>query len=105
LVRTEASIQVQLGIALVMTVVGIWVGISPIEWAIQFICIGVIMGLEGMNTAMEYMADFVHPDHHEKIGLIKDVAAGAVMIFAFAAMIVGGMIYTPYLISYLEQAG
>ena len=39
--------------------------------------IGLIMSLEGLNTAIEEIADFIHPEHHKKIGLIKDLAAGA----------------------------
>ncbi len=50
------------------------------------------MSIEGLNTAAEEIADFVHPNFHAKIGLIKDIAAGAVF---FAAVIVGCIIYIP----------
>ncbi|MFT6197739.1 MAG: diacylglycerol kinase (ATP) [Nonlabens sp.] len=55
------------------------------------------MGLEAMNTAAEAIADFIHPDFHEKIGRIKDIAAGAVLITAFAAAVIGLIIYIPYI--------
>ena len=56
------------------------------------------MAIEGLNTAIEEIADFIHPEHHSKIGLIKDLAAGAVFIFAVAAVIIGCIIYLPKIV-------
>jgi diacylglycerol kinase (ATP) len=53
------------------------------------------MSIEGLNTAVEEIADFVHPDFHNKIGFIKDVAAGAVFFAAITAIIIGCIIYIP----------
>ncbi len=53
------------------------------------------MSLEGMNTAVEYISDFIHPDRHASIGLIKDIAAGAVFIAAATAAIAALVIYIP----------
>ena len=95
LLRTEASIQVQFGIAILITIAGFYFKISPTEWMIQTLCIGMVMTAEGLNTAVEEIADFVHPDFHKKIGKIKDIAAGAVGIAALIAVIVAGVIYVP----------
>ncbi|EPR73398.1 Diacylglycerol kinase [Winogradskyella psychrotolerans RS-3] len=95
LIRTEASIQVQLCIAIVVTITGFCFDISKTEWIAQFSMIGLVMSLEGMNTAIEALADFIHPDYHKKIGLIKDVAAGAVFIASIVAVIIAGIIYIP----------
>ena len=62
---------------------------------IQIAMIGLVMSIEGINTAIEYLADFVHPQHNEKIGLIKDVAAGAVFIASIVAVVIAGIIYLP----------
>lgn len=97
LVTTEASIKAQFFIGVLMTVAGFYFNISTTEWLIQILAIGSIMALEGANTAIEEIADFIHPEHHKKIGLIKDVAAGAVFIMALAAGIVGCIIYFPKL--------
>lgn len=97
LLKTEASIQVQFCIALCMVGAGFYIGITTTEWMVQTLAIGLVMGLEGVNTAIEKLADFMHPAHHEKIGWIKDVAAGAVFFGAFVAVIVGAIIYVPYL--------
>lgn len=95
LITTEASLKVQFFIGVIMTIAGFYYQLTPIEWIIQILTIALIMAIEGINTAIEEMADFVHPEHHKKIGLIKDLAAGAVFIFAFAAVIVGCIIYFP----------
>lgn len=96
LIRTESSIQVQLIIAILVTLAGFYFDITATEWIFQTIAIGLIMTAEGLNTAVEEIADFVHPDFHNKIGFIKDVAAGAVFIAAVSAVIVGCIIYLPY---------
>jgi len=95
LITTEASLKVQLFIGVLMTVAGFYVGLSPTEWCIQILVIVLIMAIEGVNTAIEEIADFIHPEHHPKIGLIKDLAAGAVFIVAVAAFIIGCIIYIP----------
>ena len=95
LIRTEASIQIQVCITIIMTIAVFYFEISNTEWLIQFTMIGLVMSIEGVNTAIEYIADFIHPDHHPKIGLIKDVAAGAVFIAAIIAVIIAGIIYIP----------
>lgn len=95
LIKTEASIKVQLFITVVMTFAGFYFEISKSEWMAQLIMIGIVMSMEGMNTAVEYIADFIHPEYHKKIGLIKDVAAGAVFIASIIAVIIAGIIYLP----------
>ena len=54
-----------------------------------------VMSIEGINTAIEEMANFIHPERHNKIGLIKDIAAGAVFIASLFASIIGLIIYLP----------
>lgn len=97
LIKTEASIKIQVVIALIVTIAGFYFEISKTEWMIQFAMIGLVISIEGMNTAVEYIADFIHPEYHKKIGLIKDVAAGAVFIASIVAVIIAGIIYIPKL--------
>lgn len=95
LLKTEKSIQLQVIIGIVMTFLGFYFELTKTEWIIQCLTIGVIIGIEGVNTAIEEMADFIHPEKHTKIGLIKDMSAGAVFLFAIIAIIIGIMIYFP----------
>ena len=96
LLRNEPSIQVQAVIAVIMTGVGFYFNITAQEWVMQFFAIGLVMAVEGVNTAIEEIADFIHPEIHPKIGYIKDVAAGAVFFAAIIAVVIGGIIYIPY---------
>ena len=95
LLKSEASIQVQALIAIGVTIAGFYYDISPIEWMFQVLAIGLVMCVEGLNTAVEEIADFIHPEYNKKIGFIKDIAAGAVFFAAFAAVIIACFIYIP----------
>lgn len=97
LIKNEPSIQVQLVVTVLVTIAGFYFDITATEWMLQILAIGLVMAAEGLNTAAEKIADFVHPDFHSKIGYIKDVAAGGVFFAALAAVIVGVIIYFPYI--------
>jgi diacylglycerol kinase (ATP) len=87
--------MVQFFIAIIMTAVGFYLKITATEWLFQILAIGLVMSVEGINTAVEKIADFIHPDFHEKIGFIKDIAAGAVFFAALTAVAIGLIIYLP----------
>ncbi|SFW23413.1 diacylglycerol kinase [Cellulophaga fucicola] len=95
LLKTEASIKIQFFIGILITALGFYFNISSSEWIFQTFAIGMVMGIEGLNTAVEKIADYIQPEFDVKIGFIKDVAAGAVMIVSIAASIVGCIIYLP----------
>lgn len=95
LMTTEDSIKAQLFFAFLATILGFYFDISATEWAIQVNVIGLVLVAEAANTAIEEVADFIHPEFHEKIGLIKDIAAGAPSFAAFISLIVAGIIYVP----------
>lgn len=99
LLRTEYSIQIQLSIALIVTLTGFHFELSRVEWMIQLLAIGLVMGLEGVNTAIEKLADYIQPEKDPKIGILKDISAGAVMIASILASIVGILIYFPKILA------
>jgi len=95
LLKTETSFKLQFIIAIIITIAGFSYDISSTEWMVQFLAIGLVMSMEGANTAIEEIANFIHPEHDKKIGLIKDIAAGAVFTATIFAVIVGLIIYLP----------
>jgi len=97
LITTEHSVMVQFSIGILMTIAGFYFGISKTEWLFQTLAIGLVMSVEGLNTAVEKIADFIHPTYHERIGFIKDIAAGAVFFAALTAIAIGLIIYIPIL--------
>ena len=96
LITTEHSIMVQFSLGILMTIAGFYFGITKAEWIFQTFAIGLVLSVEGLNTAVEKIADFIHPNYHERIGFIKDIAAGAVFFAAMTAIAVGLIIYVPY---------
>ena len=95
LLKTEASVKVQFVVLIVLTLAGFYFNISSTEWIMQCLAIGLVMATEGINTAIEKLADFIHPDNNPKIGFIKDISAGAVFIAATSAIAIGLIIYIP----------
>lgn len=98
LISQEHSIIAQVIIAVLVTILGFVMNISPTEWLFQIFAIGLILSVESLNTAIERLADFIHPEHHKKIGIIKDIGAGAAFFAAVTAIIIGLVIYLPKII-------
>jgi len=97
LISTEHSVMVQSALGLLLVGAGFYLNISQVEWMMQCLVFGLVLSVEGLNTAVEKLADFIHPAYHEKIGFIKDIAAGAVFFAALTALSVISLIYLPYL--------
>ena len=97
LFRTQLNAKVHLAIAAAVVVAGFLFGISQLEWCLIVLCIATVLAAEAINTAIESLADALHPDKHPLVGTAKDVAAGAVLICAIGAFIVGAIIFLPYL--------
>lgn len=82
-----------------VTAAGFFFGITRTEWLVIIVCFGLVLAAEGFNTAIERLVDLVSPERNPIAGDVKDIAAGAVLICAIAAAIVGLIIFTPYLLS------
>lgn len=95
LIKTEASIKVQLVLGILITVLGWVMDLSSVEWLFQTSAIALVLTTESLNTAIEKLCDFVNPNYNERIGFIKDIAAGAVTFAALFAIIIGLIIYLP----------
>ena len=95
LITTEHSIMVQSFVGVCTVIAGFYFDISHEEWLIQTLAIGLVLSIEGLNTAVEKLADFVQPNFDEKIGFIKDIAAGSVFFAAMSSLAIWGVIYVP----------
>lgn len=95
--RTERNAQIEGVIALIAVGLGLGLGISRQEWAVIFTLIGLVLGLEMVNTAIEAAVDLAHPTLHPLAKKAKDSAAGAVIIAAIASVVVGLVIFLPRL--------
>ena len=95
LITTEHSVMAQFSIGILLIFLGVYFNITKTEWLFQTLAIGLVLSIEGLNTAVEKIADFVHPKFHERIGFIKDIAAGAVFFAAMTSIAIGIIIYLP----------
>jgi diacylglycerol kinase len=77
---------------------GLWFQITLIEWALLTLVGTFVLAAEAFNTAIEIDIDLTSPDTHPYARDTKDVAAGAVLIAAAAAVVIGGLIFGRYLL-------
>jgi diacylglycerol kinase len=76
-------------------VFGILFAISIAEWMLCLLCFGLVITAEMLNTAIENLVDLASPQKHVLAGKAKDIAAGAVLVAAIVAAIVGLIIFLP----------
>lgn len=76
--------------------------INANDWCILLICIGLVMSLEMMNSAIEVIVDLIHPQQGDKAGKIKDLAAGAVLIASIISFIIGVLILGRYFLNFFH---
>ncbi|WCO02758.1 diacylglycerol kinase family protein [Psychroserpens ponticola] len=96
LITTEHSVMAQTSLFSIIVFLGFYFDISKQDWINQTLAMALVLGIEGLNTAVEKMADFIHPDFHSRIGFIKDIAAGAVTFAVLGAVTIFLIIYLPY---------
>lgn len=101
-IRTERNIKIHCAAAILVTIFGIWLQISKTEWIICFILFGLILALELVNTAVEATVDLFTEERKPLAKKAKDAAAGAVLIVAIFAAVIGILIFIPKL---LDVAG
>jgi diacylglycerol kinase (ATP) len=95
LFRTEQNAWIHLIAAVTAIISGIIFNLNTREWIWIFLAIGMVISAELFNTAIEKLVDMISPEHHKKAGLIKDLAAGAVLIAALTALLIGLGIFLP----------
>ncbi len=98
---TQHNILIHITLAITAIVLGFLLKISNIEWVAIIIVIGLVMSAEIFNTAIEELVDFISPQKNKKAGIIKDLAAGAVLVLSIAALITGTIIFLPKIIQIL----
>ncbi len=98
---SETHLKIHVGVLFLVVAFGIWLQISTTEWLICLICFGGVISAELFNTAIESVVNLVSPEIHPLAGKAKDVAAGAVLVSAISAAIVGLIIFIPKLYTFV----
>jgi diacylglycerol kinase len=95
LVKSTHNFWIHIFVAVIATILGFVFKISHIEWIMLIFVIGFVMVTEAINTAIEIDIDLTSPNYHPYAKDTKDVAAGAVLISAVTAIIIGFIIFGP----------
>jgi diacylglycerol kinase (ATP) len=101
---TQLNFRVHLVAALVAVYAGYALHISKNEWLWIILCIALVLVAELFNTAVEFLVDLVSPEYNKKAGLVKDMSAGAVLITAIGALVIGMVIFVPKLLVLIHHA-
>jgi diacylglycerol kinase len=97
MLKGQYNFLIHIIIALIAIVLGLYFDLSRGEWLWIIVSIGMVFSAEIFNTAMEHLTDLVHKDPHPLAGKVKDLAAAAVLIASITALIIGLIIFIPYL--------
>ncbi len=96
---SQRNMKIHAAVGVAALLLGAVLGISPVEWAVVAVCVGVVFAAECVNTAIESVVDLVSPDYHILAKHAKDAAAGAVLVCAAASVVVAALIFVPALAS------
>lgn len=94
-VQTQQNAWIHSLIASIVIALGVWLELTSRDWAILVVTIAMVFTAEFINTAIEAIVDLASPSHHPLAKVGKDVGAGAVLVAALAAIIVGLLILGP----------
>ncbi len=101
IIRVEQNARIHLAVAVLVMVAGLAFGLSNGELAAIFFAVIIVFLAEVLNTAIEKTLDLIEPQFNNKVAIIKDMAAGAVLVAAVGAVIIGVVIFTPYVLEFL----
>ncbi|NMC08926.1 diacylglycerol kinase family protein [Candidatus Microgenomates bacterium] len=99
--KNERNFRIDLAVALLVVLAGIFFEISHFEWIAISLVISIVFVSEVMNSAIEALCDTVSQDFKVNIKYAKDVSAGAVLVSAIVSVITGGIIFIPYVFDFL----
>ncbi len=92
----EHNAWIHLFASIVVIAAGLFFKITAIEWCLIAIAIGIVFITEMINSAIERLVDFVSPDYNKNAGIIKDIAAGAVLVASITAVVIGILVFWKY---------
>jgi undecaprenol kinase/diacylglycerol kinase (ATP) len=98
--KTQRNAQIHLVITMVVVFLGLFLGLNLTEWAILVLTIGLVLATEMLNTVAEAAMDYATTEYHPQVKMVKDVAAGAVLVAAVTAAVVGLLILGPPLLGW-----
>ena len=93
--RSQRNAKIHLGVTLAVILLGLFLRLSALHWAVLLVTIGMVFAAEMFNTVIESLIDLVSPNYHPLAKIAKDAAAGAVFILAMMSVLVGLLVLGP----------
>lgn len=90
--KSEPNLKIQLLALILLLPLGTLLKFNAVEWVAVLTCSALVISCELINTAVEKLSDFVEPQHHPQIAIIKDISAAAVLITALFSSVIGFII-------------
>ncbi len=101
--KTEGHFRFHVFAAFIAIALAMFFNITRIEWMMILLCIAAVLSSELINTAVERICDRITKEYDPLICYAKDLAAGAVLIFACKSLIIGAIIFTPYIVQFVQM--
>ncbi len=98
--RTQRNLRIQVVTGGVVVFAGWWLQLERWEWGLIVLAIGLVLVLELVNTALEAVVDLASPQWHMLAKQAKDTAAGAVLLTACMAVLLGLIVFSPHLMQW-----
>jgi diacylglycerol kinase len=103
-VRREPNMRIHIAAAVLAVVSGWLLAIDAVEWRWLILAIGLVLGAEALNTAVEQTCNAITRHHNAAIKAAKDAAASAVLIAAATAALIGASVFAPHVIAHLSHS-
>lgn len=100
-VKNERNMRIHIAIIILVLISAFGFSVTKAEWALLIFAIGLVISAEIFNTAIEKSIDLttkLFPESYEKAGIPKDLSAGAVLVTAITAAIIGFIVFVPYIL-------
>ena len=101
ILRTQRNARIELTVGVAAVLLGLWLGLTSLEWAVLAITIALVLALEWINTSLELAVSLASPEQHPSAKAAKDVAAACVLLGAITSVVVGLLLFAPRLVSRL----
>lgn len=99
LLKSEHNAWIHTSATIIVIIGGFLLKLNVFEWCLVIFAIGFVFTSELFNTSIEYLTDIVSPEQNKKAGIVKDIAAGAVLVSAITAAIIGVIIFLPKILN------
>lgn len=100
ILRNERNFQIQIFGLIINLFLIVFLDLTNLDTALILLCCFSVLATEILNTCIEKICDYIQPEWDSEIGIIKDLAGGAVLLAAISAICVGFLVYWPYLMLY-----